>query len=153
MRDFLWSKFWSGLVPVLALTETLIIVGNEFLGVDPFLEIASAIAIFFMSLALVGLAIGMGARYPRFGGDPSQVAGSYGGVAFMMQAVLYIIVMVILIGWPSSLYLFRQVSRAPLSTLQAAWMVICFSGAAVLSVTIWITSMRAGVRALQRMGE
>ncbi len=36
LRDFLWSKFWTGLVPVLVLTEVLTIAGNEFLGVDPF---------------------------------------------------------------------------------------------------------------------
>ena len=48
----------------------------------------AALTIVFMSFAMVGLAMGLGARYPRFGGDPSQVAGSYGGVAFMMQAVL-----------------------------------------------------------------
>ena len=35
LRDFLWSKFWTGLVPVLVLTEVLTIAANEFLGVDP----------------------------------------------------------------------------------------------------------------------
>ena len=38
LRDFLWSKFWTGLVPVLALTECLVVVGNEFLNTDPFLK-------------------------------------------------------------------------------------------------------------------
>ena len=56
-----------------------------------------------MSLAMVGLATGLGARYPRFNADnPSQVAGSYGGVAFMIVAVLYTIVLIALVGWPSS---------------------------------------------------
>ena len=46
-----------------------------------------------MSFALVGLAIGLGARYPRFNAEnPTQVAGSYGGVAFMILAVLFILV-------------------------------------------------------------
>ncbi len=59
----------------------------------------------FLSFALVGLATGLGARYPRFTADPSQVAGSYGGVAFMILAVLLIIVMIVLLGWPSTTYL------------------------------------------------
>ena len=42
MRDFLWSKFWTGLVPVLVLTEGLTIAANEFLGVDPFLKVVAA---------------------------------------------------------------------------------------------------------------
>ena len=42
-------------------------------------------AIVFMTFALVGLACGMGARYPRFSAENlTQVAGSYGGVAFMV---------------------------------------------------------------------
>ncbi|OFW30890.1 MAG: hypothetical protein A3H97_19195 [Acidobacteria bacterium RIFCSPLOWO2_02_FULL_65_29] len=151
LHDFLWSKFWTGLVPVLALTEVLTIVGNQFLGVDPFLKVITALAIVFMCFALVGLAIGLGARYPRFGADPSQAAGSYGGVTFMVQAVLYVLVMVALVGWPSSLYLFRQLRRTPLSLVQESMMVVCLVGAAVVSLSIWIMSMRAGVRALERM--
>ena len=120
MRDFLWSKFWTGLLPVLTLTEVLTIAANQFLGVDPFLKAMAALAILFMSFALVGLAIGLGARYPRFNADATQVAGSYGGVAFMIQAVLFVIVMILLLGWPSSIYLFQRVRRAPLGTMQTA---------------------------------
>ena len=50
------------------------------------------------AFALVGLACGLGARYPRFAAEnASQVAGSYGGVAFMILAVLFIIVMIVLL--------------------------------------------------------
>ncbi|HKB11467.1 MAG TPA: hypothetical protein VKD69_12480, partial [Vicinamibacterales bacterium] len=98
LREFLWSKFWAGLVPVAVLTEVLTIAANEFLGVDPFMKIAAALTILCMSFALVGLAAGLGARYPRFGADASQVAGSYGGVAFMVQAVLFVMVMIVLVG-------------------------------------------------------
>src|SRR5262249_27834829 len=31
LGDFLWSKFWSGVVPILVLTETLTIAANEML--------------------------------------------------------------------------------------------------------------------------
>ena len=127
MRDFLWSKFWTGLLPVLMLTEVLTIAANQFLGVDPFLKTMAATAIFFMSFALVGLAVGLGARYPRFNADVTQVAGSYGGVAFMIQAVLFVIVMILLLGWPSSMYLFQRVRRAPLGIAQQWLMGACFA--------------------------
>jgi hypothetical protein len=97
------------------------------------------------------MATGMGARHPRFESDVTQVAGSYGGVAFMFQAVLFIIVMIALIGWPSSLYLFQRVRGAPLTIVQKSLMVLCLVSAAALSLTLWRRSMRAGVRALQRM--
>jgi ABC-2 type transport system permease protein len=153
MRDFLWSKFWTGLVPVLILTEILTVVGNEFLGIDPFLKVVAGLGIIAMSFALVGLATGLGARYPRFGADPSQVAGSYGGVAFMIQAVLFVIVMIVLLGWPASLYLLHQTRHAPLTLAQQALMASCFAGAVGLSVAIWLTSMSSGIAALRHLSD
>jgi ABC-2 type transport system permease protein len=152
LHDFLWSKFWTAFVPVLTLTEVLTVAANEFLGIDPFLKIVTALAIVFMTFALVGLAVGLGARYPRFGADPSQVAGSYGGVAFMMQAVLFVIVMIALLGWPSSVYLLQQQRGGPLSGSQLSLIAVCLAGASGLSIAIWIGSMRSGVRALLAMG-
>ena len=151
MRDFLWSKFWTGLVPVLVLTEVLTIAANEFLGVDPLLKVMAAVAIVFMSFALVGLATGLGARYPRFGADASQVAGSFGGVAFMIQAVLFIIVMIALVGWPSSLYLFRQVRRVPLPRAAIAGMRVLRPPSSRAPRLGAVDAL--GVRALERMGE
>jgi ABC-2 type transport system permease protein len=153
LRDFLWSKFWTGFVPVFVLTEVLTVAGNELLGVDPFLKVMCAVAIVFMSFALVGLAIGMGARYPRFNADPTQVAGSYGGVAFMIQAVLFVIVMIVLLGWPSSIYLFQRLRRSPWRTSQELVILGCFASAAIVSIVIWIVSMRSGVKALHRLSD
>jgi ABC-2 type transport system permease protein len=152
LHDFLWSKFWTAFVPVLTLTEVLTVAANEFLGIDPFLKIVTALAIVFMTFALVGLAVGLGARYPRFGADPSQVAGSYGGVAFMMQAVLFVIVIIALLGWPSSVYLLQRQRGGPLSGSQLSLIAVCLAGASGLSIAIWIGSMRSGVRALLAMG-
>jgi ABC-2 type transport system permease protein len=153
MRDYLWSKFWTGIVPVLFLTELLVVTANEFLAVEPLLKVMAAVAILLMSFALVGRAIAIGARYPRFGGDPSQVAGSYGGVAFMMQAVLFVIVVIVLLGWPSSVYLFAQMRGRALTSMQQVMMTASVSAAVILSVATWLLSMRAGVKALQKMGE
>ena len=152
LRDFLWSKFWTGLIPVLVLTECLTIAGNEFLGSDPFLKQIAAVSVAFMSFALVGLAAGLGARYPRFAADnPSQVAGSYGGVAFMVLAVLYVLTMIGLTGWPSSVYLFAQTRRRPLTDWQQWMMAASFGAAAAMSIAIWLLGMRSGVKALQQM--
>ena len=151
-RDFLWSKFWTGLVPVFVLTEGLTIAGNELMGIDPFLEIVCAVAIVFMSLALVGLATGLGARYPRFAADnATQVAGSYGGVMFMISAVFFVLTMIVLLGWPSSLYLWHKVRAVPLGTSDQTFMTACFLAAACVSLATWWLSMRAGVRALHQM--
>jgi ABC-2 type transport system permease protein len=151
LRDFLWSKFWSGLVPVLVLSELLTIAANELLGIDPFLKVVAAGAIVFMSFALVGLATGFGARYPRFNAEnASQVAGSYGGVTFMIVAVLFVITIIVLLWWPSSMVVWRR--TRPLSVAVQLRMAGFYAAAAGLCVAAWLVSMRAGIRALEGAG-
>ena len=146
------SKFWTGLIPVFVLTESLTVAGNALMGIDPFLKVVTAVAIAFMSLALVGLAAGLGARYPRFNADnATQVAGSYGGITFMLVAVFYVLVSIVLLGWPSSVYLLSRVSAVPLSAGQQVLMGGCFLTGIVLSLATWWLSMRSGVRALEVM--
>jgi ABC-2 type transport system permease protein len=152
-KRFLWSKFWMGLIPVLIFSEVLTVVANEFLGVAPFLKYLTATAIIFMSIALVGLATGMGARYPRFNADnATQVAGSPGGVAYMIAAVSYILVMTVLLAWPASIYLWHMVRSRPLELSQVVLISACFLGASALSVAIGILQMRSGVHALEELG-
>ena len=143
MREFLWSKFWTGLLPVFLLTVTLTVAGNELMGIDPFLKVVSGVAVGFMSLALVGLAAGLGARYPRFSADnATQVAGSYGGITFMILAVFYVLVSIVLTGWPTSVYLMSQIRQVPLSSAQQLVMGGCFGAGILLSLATWWLGMR-----------
>jgi len=153
LSSFLWSKLWTGLLPILVLAEALTIASNQLLGVGPFLRVLGACGIAFMTLALVGLACGMGAEHPRFSAEnPTQVAGSYGGVAFMVLAVLYILTTVALIGWPASIYLWHEYRGIPLSPRQMAAMAGALAGAVLLSVGTFWQAMRRGVRALEALG-
>jgi ABC-2 type transport system permease protein len=153
MRAFLWSKFWTGLVPVVVLSETLTILSNEFLGALPVLKVLSAGAVLVMSFALVGLAAGMGAQYPRFGAENiTQVAGSFGGISYMVLAVLFILLETALLAWTFSIYiyysrmgLFLTVSRQ----LQLGF--VLATAVTLAAVTFWVP-MERGVRALEEMG-
>jgi ABC-2 type transport system permease protein len=151
--SFLWSKFWSGLVPVLLLAEALTITSNRMLGVALPLRILSAAAIAFLTFALVGLASGMGARHPRFTAENlTQVAGSYGGVSFMVLAVLLILATVALLAWPTSVYLWHDFHGLPLSPRRALAMAASLSAAAALNLLVFRRSMRSGIRALEELG-
>lgn len=154
LRSFLWSKFWTGLLPVFVLTELLTVVANHFLGVAPLLRVVAAVTVLFMSVALVGLATGLGARYPRFNADnPSQVAGSYGGVAFMILAVLFMLTLIALVGWPSSMYLWYAANPSlAVPDYVSAIGIACLAAALLLSVSTWWFGMRTGIRALEEMG-
>jgi ABC-2 type transport system permease protein len=150
---FLWSKLWSGLLPILLLGEAITIASNQLLGVPAALKVLGAVAVAFMTLALVGLACGMGAEHPRFSADnPTQIAGSYGGVAFMVLAVLYILATVGLLAWPASIYLWHHYRGIPISPRLALALAASLTAAALLSVGCFTLAMRRGVRALEALG-
>ena len=153
MKSFLWSKLWTGLVPVILLAEALTVTSNHLLGVPFSLKLLSAAAIAFMAAALVALACGMGARHPRFGAENlTQVAGSYGGVAFMVTAVLYILVTVALLAWPASTWLWHEYRGLAIAPRRQAGMALCVAAAIALSLFTFWSSMRRGVRALEELG-
>jgi hypothetical protein len=69
----------------------------------------------------------------------------------MISAVFFILGMIVLLGWPSSVYLFSQVRHRPLTSSQMIWIWSDFAVAAAISIATWIIGMRTGVRALQDM--
>ena len=102
--------------------------------------------------ANLGLACGMGAQHPRFGAENlTQVAGSYGGVAFMVMAVLYILATVALLAWPASVYLWHDYRGLPIAPHRQAWMAVSLATAAALAVVTFLGAMRKGVRALEEL--
>lgn len=153
LASFLWSKLWTGLAPILLLSEALTIASNQLMGSHPFIKLLSVVAIAFMTLALVGLACGMGAEHPRFSADnPTQVAGSYGGVAFMVLALLYILATVALVAWPAASFVLHQHTGAPIPSRKLLLMAVLLAVAAGLSVATFWRAMRRGIRALEALG-
>jgi ABC-2 type transport system permease protein len=152
LRSFLLSKFGVGLLPVVALAEGLTVAANEFLGAETFLKVLCALAVPFMSMALVALATGLGARYPRFAAENlTQVAGSYGGIAFMVMAVLFILVEIALLAWPSFRYLWSRFEHVPIAT--GEWLAMGLSVAAAFALCIVVArfAFEDGVRSLEAL--
>ena len=69
----------------------------------------------------------------------------------MVMAVLFVLAIIALLGWPSSVYLFHQMRNLPLEPSQRVEIYGCFLIAAALSVaTCWI-GMQSGLRALEQL--
>ena len=152
MSSFLWSKFVTGFVPVVFFATFLTVVANQMLGVHPFLKVLTAVAVIFMSLALVGLAAGLGAVYPRFGAENvNQIAGSYGGVVFMVSAVAFICIEIAMLAWPTSIFLFYDFRNLPIPTPRRIAMVVGIVSAFGLSLAVFHLAMKKGIRALTEL--
>ena len=152
MSSFLWSKFATGFVPIVFFATFLTIAANQMLGVHPFLKALTAVAVVFMSLALVGLAAGLGAQYPRFGAENvNQIAGSYGGVVFMVMAVAFICIEIALLAWPTSIFLFYEFRHRPIPGPRQFAMAVGVVSVLSLSLAVFYVSMKRGIRALTEL--
>ncbi len=99
--EFLWAKFWSGFAPLVFVAELLVVLSNAFLDTTTLLGVLSVAAVLFLSAAIVGLAVGLGAAYPRFDAvDGAQVVTGYGGFLFMVLSALLVLLSVTVLAWP-----------------------------------------------------
>lgn len=91
----LWVKFTLYLVPMTVIGFALFYLGKEAFGVTSgFLVGVSALNTVLMSLVITALAIGLGAIHARFDSDnPLKIAGSVGGLVFMLLAGIFVILM------------------------------------------------------------
>src|SRR5688572_29535366 len=109
IRDLLWSKFWVGTLPLLVLAVGIVGVTNYLLQVGEFIMWVSTFSIVFMTLAIAGLAIGFGTAFPQFDTENvAQIPTSFGGLLFMMAAVVVIGGVVVLEARPVYSYLSAQ---------------------------------------------
>ncbi|MCG8469823.1 MAG: hypothetical protein MJB57_16720 [Gemmatimonadetes bacterium] len=86
---FVWSKYWSGAVPILVLALALTVLTNWILGVAPMVMTLSVVSIIALTLALVAQALAWGVTMPRFEtANAAQIPTSLGGMLFMLTSLL-----------------------------------------------------------------
>lgn len=94
--SFLRFKALSWFGPMWMLCATLLLSGALAVDVTPATLLVCAILSLFITMGIVGLAIGIGAIYARFDWEsPMQLAGSFGSLVFMLMAVGLIFINVI----------------------------------------------------------
>lgn len=148
-HDFIWSKFWLYWVFLFMLAEALIICSNYLLRVDGFMMVLSCVTMALMTCGIVSLSIGCGAVYPRFDVEhAAQIPTGFGGLLYMILAILFVGTVVILEAGPVYMVLMARFTGAALTGMQ--WIKIILAGAAVLIVNglVFYLPLKIGIRAL-----
>lgn len=105
VKKFLWGKFIVFLIPILFLGELLIVSSNLILNADYFFMMLSSITMFFIAATLTAMGVGLGAIYPRFKHENStEIAGSFGGIIYMITSLIYVGITVVILARPVYLY-------------------------------------------------
>jgi ABC-2 type transport system permease protein len=149
LRRLLWTKFSFYLGPLLVLGLVLAIASNALLQVSPFMRWLTPITVFSMVFGITALGTGMGAAFPNFRAENlAQVATGFGGLLYMITAMSFIALVIVLEAGPVYTLFMAEVRGRPLAISQ--WLYIGGSFALVLAVNVaavWLP-MRYGIRRL-----
>lgn len=152
LKSFLWIKFFIYYVPLLILTEMLIIVTNILLHVTPFMMILSTITVFFLVPGIVSMGIGFGAAYPDFKAEnPAQTVTSFGGFLFMTLGAAYIALIIIIQAGPVYNLFMAGIRGKMLSVFDWTWILVSFAFAVGISILAIVIPMRFGETRLSKI--
>ena len=114
LGTFLWIKFWVYYLPLLVLTEILMVATNLLLQVTPFMMGLSTVTVFCMVPGIVSMGVGLGAAYPDFKAEnPAQTVTSFGGLVFMILCAVLIALVVLIEAGPVYRLFMASLIRAP----------------------------------------
>ena len=150
LRALLWSKYWVGTIPLLALALLLTGVTNMLLEVRPFMMVLGLVAIVGLTFAIGALALSFGALFPQFETEnAAQIPTSFGGLVYMM-ATIALLAVVIFGLWQG---VFQYVRSAYLGqpVVIDAWMIGWFAATTALCAVVTATALRAGLRRMERL--
>ena len=147
VRDLFVAKYWVGTIPLLVVALPLILTTNLVMETPPLILLLTTVTMIGATFALTAMALGLGALFPNFDTENvAEIPTSFGGLLFMMCAVLYLGAVVALEGWPVYAYLQSRMAGGSVS----AWTpTLGFGGAVLLTVlAVWLP-LRTGMRELE----
>jgi ABC-2 type transport system permease protein len=148
MRTLLASKYWSGVVPLLAVAVILSVATNTILQATPFMMLLSVLTITGFTFATCGLALCFGTLYPQFDTEnAAQIPTSFGGLVYMLASVLLLVALIALEARPVLEYV--QAFRAGTPEQATAGTVLPLLGAAALCAVTTVVSLRVALARLE----
>jgi ABC-2 type transport system permease protein len=146
----LWSKYWTGTVPLLILALVITVLTNWLLRAGVFMMAVSVGTILLYTLAVCALALTFGVFYPQFGTEnAAQIPTSFGGVVYMMASLSLLALVIMLEAPPVAAQLRAYRSGAD---LRLTPQLLLTSGTVVaILIGATILPLRLSVQRIERM--
>ena len=150
LRALLWSKYWTGTVPLLVVAIGITFSTNVLLQATPFMMIVSLGTMVLLTFAISAMALGFGAVFPRFDTEnAAQIPTSFGGMVFMMSAIVLLGVVLVMEAGPVLAYL--QGELAGTAPELGLGLLFSLSAVVVLCLSATIIPLRIGLRKMEQM--
>jgi len=149
LKDFLWAKFWSSVLPLLVLAEVLIVLSNILLKASPLMMAIGVVTVALMTFGITSLGVGMGAIFPRFRYENvAQIPTGFGGIAYMIVTMLFIGAVITLEAWPVYRIFLSQSVGAGMGPARLAWVALTFLLVIALNVLAVVLPMKIALKRL-----
>lgn len=148
MRQIMWQKFWLSVGSTSVFTVGLGVLSAVQLELDRTAFALSIAGVAAATLALSGLAVGLGSLYPNFAEDnPARIVSGMGGTLNFLLSMLYIG----LVGTGQAVVLLWGRVEARLGADAYPWVVTgAAAWIAVLTAVTCLVPLRLGLRNLER---
>ncbi len=151
LKKFLWYKFVFYFIPLLILSEVLIVFTNRQLQVSANMQWISSLTMISLDFGLVGLAIGLGAMYPQYGSENlGQMPTGFGGFLYMIFSLALIGVSIGLEAGPVYRLLMADFRNISLILMDYWWMIGSFIVVLFLHLFTGWWAMKRGTQSLSQ---
>lgn len=145
-----WSKFVTGLLPLLVLAEVLVVATNQYLGVVGIVRWISPFTIATLTPGIVALALAVGCAQPRFdAGDAARVAAGLPGLAFMILALTFIATVALGEAWPTYTLFMAYLEQRSLTAGETFGVTTALVGVLLINVAVPVLASRYGIHRLR----
>ena len=144
----LWGKFFFAAGGTFLISGTLIALSDLLIGLPLWTVGVHLLAVACICCGLNGLAVGLGALYPRLGTDnPAKIVSSFGGTLNLICSICFLTFALAPVVVPLHLHALGRMTGGEL----ALWLSIGTGACVALSVLVCVVPMTAGARAFTRM--
>ncbi|MCB0219724.1 MAG: hypothetical protein KDH09_08530 [Chrysiogenetes bacterium] len=152
-REFLRSKLWTYLIPLLLLAGLLSATSTWLLEAHAFISWVSAVTVILMTLGVGAMGVGLGAMYPDFRYEnAARVSMSYGGVLYMLLSMCYVGAVLVIEALPVYLYMRAELSGQVLGMTERYAIVVALGATVILTAAAGWIPLQRGRQALENPG-
>jgi len=152
--EVLRGKWRTLATPLSALVAALVSITSVWLGSGPWLTAVAVLTVVPLTVGLTGLALGLGARFPRFHIDnAAKIATGLGGMLYMFGGLMLLTVVVLLALAPT-LSLAQWLDHGVLPHGPLRWVGGGLAAVGALALPPWVgrAAVRIGARHLEEHG-
>jgi len=148
-RDVLWAKYWVGTLPLLVLAVGIVTVTNMLLQVSDFIFAVTVVSIALLTFSLSALALCFGTLFPQFETEnAAQIPTSFGGLVYMITAVVLLGAVTIFEARPVYIHLARHFTHTMADPHDWLELLFGFGMVGALSLTATFLPIRIALNRL-----